>query len=62
MSITMFCKATLLTVALAVCVSANPVVSGHGVKIPIMKRRTLTKEDGTFDFDRAIQESVMTQK
>ncbi|TFK45663.1 acid protease [Heliocybe sulcata] len=57
----MFCKASLLTVALALVASATPVERDTGIRIPLGKRASLTKADGTFDHDRAIVQTVMTK-
>lgn len=67
---TMFCKATLLTLALAFVASASPVEHVHdasaatkiGVRIPIQKRGTLTNSDGTFNHARAVREIVKLKK
>ncbi|KZT71389.1 acid protease [Daedalea quercina L-15889] len=53
----MFCKSSLLTVALALLASATPVVREAGVRIPIQKRSSLTKADGTVDHDAVIRET-----
>lgn len=58
----MFCKATLLTVALAFVASATPISKQTGISIPIEKRSTLTNEDGTFNHAKAVRESVKTAK
>ena len=59
----MFCKATLLTVALALVASASPIEpKANGIRIPLGKRATLTNEDGTFNLDKAIIQTVKTQK
>lgn len=58
----MFCKASLLTVALALLASASPVVHDSGLRIPLEKRGTLTKFDGTFDHEKALLHSVKTHK
>ena len=58
----MFCKATLLTVALALMASASPVTTKTGIRIPFEKRSSLTNADGTFNHDKAIIESVKTLK
>lgn len=58
----MFCKASLLTVALALLASATPVVRETGVRIPIQKRSSLTKADGTVDQDAVMRETVRTKK
>jgi cathepsin D len=51
----MFSKASLLTlVTLSLLAAANPVAKrDQGVRIPLRKRNTFTKEDGTFDFEAA---------
>ncbi|RPD62690.1 acid protease [Lentinus tigrinus ALCF2SS1-7] len=56
----MFCKTTLITVALALFASASPIVrpSTTGVRIPLNKRGTLTNADGTFNHDKAVREIV----
>ena len=58
----MFCKASLLTVALALLASASPVTKKSGVAIPFAKRSSLTNADGTFNADKAAIESVKTIK
>ena len=59
----MFCKATLITTALALMASATPVVTPkRGVSIPFQKRSALTNADGTFNADQAKIESVKTAK
>ncbi|KAI0792846.1 acid protease [Abortiporus biennis] len=59
----MFCKATLVTVALALIAAANPIVQPEerGIRIPLEKRSTLTKSDGTFDHEKAIRETYKTR-
>ncbi|KZT22897.1 aspartic protease [Neolentinus lepideus HHB14362 ss-1] len=57
----MFCKATLLTVALALMATATPVERDTGIRIPLRKRASLTKADGTFDHERAIVQTVLTK-
>lgn len=58
----MFCKATLLTVALALVASATPIErETTGIRIPLGKRASLTKADGTFDHEAAIRQSVITK-
>jgi len=54
----MFCKASLLTVALALVAAATPVTRETGIRIPIQKRSALTKADGTVDRDAVIRETV----
>ena len=59
----MFCKATLVTVALALMAAAGPVVAPNkGRAIPFEKRSLLTNPDGTFNADKAKIESVKTIK
>ena len=59
----MFCKATLITVALALMASATPVATPKkGIAVPFQKRSALTNADGTFNADRAKIESVKTAK
>ncbi|KAI0692346.1 protease [Cerioporus squamosus] len=59
----MFCKATLVTVALALIASASPIVvpSKSGVRIPIKKRGSLTNDDGTFNYDKVAHHIVRTK-
>ncbi|KAH9939219.1 aspartic peptidase domain-containing protein [Amylocystis lapponica] len=47
----MFCKASLLTVALALLATASPVTQESGIRIPLAKRGSVTKTDGTVDRD-----------
>lgn len=60
----MFCKATLVTVALALLASAGPLVEQRSepISIPLAKRSSLTKEDGTFNHDKAVLHNVKIQK
>ncbi|KAI0923493.1 hypothetical protein AcV5_009022 [Taiwanofungus camphoratus] len=57
----MFFKATLLTVSLGLLASATPVTRDTGIRIPLHKRGSLTKADGTFDHDAATRQIVKTQ-
>ncbi|OJT14715.1 Aspartic protease [Trametes pubescens] len=61
----MFCKATLLTVALALLASANPVAReptpAAGLRIPLHRPRSLKDADGVFDHAKAVQEIVKTK-
>ncbi|EKM60319.1 uncharacterized protein PHACADRAFT_132810 [Phanerochaete carnosa HHB-10118-sp] len=57
----MFCKATLISVALALLATASPVVHAPGVKVALGERSTLTRADGTFDHEKAILDGVKTQ-
>ncbi len=62
----MFCKTTLLTIALALLASETVSHALHpantGVRVPISKRRTLTNSDGTFNHDKAVREIVKLKK
>ena len=58
----MFCKASLITVALALMASASPVAQPGGVSIELGKRNTLTKADGTFDHEKAILHNIAIHK
>lgn len=58
----MFCKATLLTVALGLMASATPITTKQGIRIPLGKRATLQNEDGTFNYDKAVIQTVNTIK
>ena len=58
----MFCKVSLVTVALALIAAATPIAQETGIRIPLEKRGTLTNADGTFDHDKAIHQSVKTFK
>lgn len=57
----MFCKASLLTVALALIASATPITKPAGIRIPFQKRSSLTKADGTADRDAILRERVRVQ-
>ena len=59
---TMFCKATLTSMALALLATANPITQTPGVRIPLRERSTLTRADGTFDYDRANLDYINTYK
>ena len=56
----MFCKASLITVTLALLAAANPVIKQEGIRIDLSKRGSLTKADGTFDHDKAILQTYKT--
>ncbi|KAI0633574.1 acid protease [Trametes polyzona] len=56
----MFCKASLITVALALIASASP-IQESGISVPLTKRSSLTNADGTFNRDKAIISTVNTQ-
>ncbi|KAH9946986.1 acid protease [Amylocystis lapponica] len=56
----MFCKASLVIVALGLLASASPVDNEIGTRIPLHKRSSLTNDDGTFNHEKAIEHSVRT--
>ena len=59
----MFCKASLITVALAFLASASPVAPPKtGVAIPFEKRSSVTNADGTFNPDKALIQTAKTIK
>ena len=58
----MFCKASLVTVALALMAAATPIATESGINIELGKRATLTKADGTFDHEAAILHNIKTHK
>ena len=59
----MFCKASLITVALALLASAGPIAQPEaGIAVPIQKRSSLTNADGTFNHEKAIIQTVKTIK
>ncbi|PCH39030.1 acid protease [Wolfiporia cocos MD-104 SS10] len=57
----MFCKASLLTVALALAASAIPIADDTGIRIPLKKRSSLTRPDGSFDREAALRQQVKVQ-
>ncbi|EMD41037.1 hypothetical protein CERSUDRAFT_111607 [Gelatoporia subvermispora B] len=57
----MFCKASLVTVALALIASASPITVESGIRIPLNKRGSLTKSDGSFNLEKALRETVKTK-
>ncbi|KAH9948108.1 aspartic peptidase domain-containing protein [Amylocystis lapponica] len=57
----MFSKTSLLTVALALVATASPITEETGVRIPLHKRGSLTKADGTFDREAALRHRVRVQ-
>lgn len=57
----MFCKATLVTLALSLMVSANLIVRGP-MSISLAKRGGLTNSDGTFNIGKAINEITRQKK
>ncbi|KAI0357453.1 acid protease [Trametes cingulata] len=59
----MFCKATLVTVALGLIASATPLarepnLPAPGIRIPLHKRGSLKNENGTFNYEKAVREIV----
>ena len=58
----MFCKASLITVALALIAAASPVQEKSGIRIPLQKRSSLTNADGTFNHEKAIISTAKTIK
>ncbi|THG94139.1 hypothetical protein EW026_g7273 [Hermanssonia centrifuga] len=56
----MFCKASLVTVALALMAAASPITQENGIVIPLGKRDSLTRADGSFDHEKAILHNVKT--
>ncbi|KAI0335089.1 acid protease [Cubamyces sp. BRFM 1775] len=56
----MFCKASLITVALALIAAASPVEEKSGIRIPLEKRSSLTNADGTFNHEKAILSTAKT--
>lgn len=59
----MFSKSALITVALALMVAATPVVQEEtGIRIPLPKRDSVARADGTFDHEKAILLNIKTHK
>ena len=61
----MFCKATLLAVALTLAASASPIArcpAPSGIRIPLQKRGSLKNADGTFNHEAAVREIVKLKK
>ncbi|OJT10594.1 Aspartic protease [Trametes pubescens] len=56
----MFCKASLVTVALALMAVASP-LQDTGVAVPFAKRSSLTNADGTFNHEKAILSTIQTK-
>ena len=64
-STVMFCKTTLLAVALALVASASPIARSpapSGIRIPLQKRGSLKNADGTFNHEAAVREIVKLKK
>ncbi|CDO76496.1 hypothetical protein BN946_scf184622.g4 [Trametes cinnabarina] len=63
----MFCKITLVTVALALLSTATPILHDDkplttGVRIPLQKRGSLKNADGIFNYEKAVRELVKLKK
>ncbi|KAF7797804.1 hypothetical protein EIP86_009009 [Pleurotus ostreatoroseus] len=56
----MFCKATLVTAALALMAAASPLARDDGIVIPLAKRGSLTNADGTFNHEKAVLHNIKT--
>lgn len=50
----MFCNSALLSLALAVAVSASPITQDGGIAIALTKRGSLTHPNGTFNGEKAV--------
>ncbi|KAI0771238.1 acid protease [Trametes elegans] len=62
----MFCKTTLITVALALLSSATPILRDEpapvaGIRVPLQKRGSLKTADGVFSYEKAVREIVKLQ-
>ncbi|PCH42453.1 acid protease [Wolfiporia cocos MD-104 SS10] len=57
----MFCKASMITVTLALMASASPLMKDTGIRIPLEKRHSLTKPDGFADLDALVAEAARVQ-
>lgn len=57
----MFCKHTLLPLALTLFVSGVP-MQDTGARIALHRRGDLTSEDGIFNYDKAFRHSVRIHK
>lgn len=59
----MFCKASLVTLTLALLASASPFVhETTGVRIPLEKRGSLVNVDGTFNHEKVVLHGIKTHK
>ncbi|KAI0825830.1 aspartic protease [Irpex lacteus] len=54
----MFSKASLVTLTLALMAAAGPIARDTGIRVPLAKRSSLTRADGTFDSDKAALEHI----
>ena len=59
----MFSKAALFTlITLSLLAVANPVAKrDQGIRVPLRKRHTFAKDDGTFDFEAAISHTAQVK-
>ncbi|KAH9933171.1 acid protease [Epithele typhae] len=57
----MFCKATLLALALAMIAAAEPIRVHPGIRIGLTKRTSLTNADGTFNVEKAVRQMEKTK-
>lgn len=58
----MFCKAFFFALGLALLAASTPVERDGGITIPLPKRASLTKPDGTFDHEAARAHTAKTIK
>ena len=58
----MFCKATLVTAALALMAAASPLAQEDGTVISLAKRGSLTNADGTFNHEKAVLHNIKIHK
>lgn len=62
----MFCKATLLTLALALVAStpalSEPIRVRPGLSVGLHKRNSLTNADGTFNLDKTIRQMARQKR
>ena len=58
----MFSKASLVTLTLALMAAAGPIAQDTGIRVPLGKRSSLTRPDGTFDSDKAALEHIRVHK
>ncbi|EKM50295.1 uncharacterized protein PHACADRAFT_264907 [Phanerochaete carnosa HHB-10118-sp] len=56
----MLCKATLVSITLALLATASPAAYASGVSVALGERSTLTRADGTFDHEKAILHNIKT--
>ena len=58
----MFSKASLITLTLALMAAAGPATRDTGIRVPLAKRSSLTRPNGTFDSDKAALEGIRVHK